>query len=61
MSGASMRARRWAIAACFCDPGDYDIPTVPTFATDRDGDETVLYGDDGRELMRAGTLTPRRR
>ncbi|MFT4921582.1 MAG: hypothetical protein ACI8XM_000785 [Haloarculaceae archaeon] len=37
-----MLARRWVIAANYRSPGDYGIPTAPTFTAERAPDGTLV-------------------
>lgn len=53
-SGSTMRARRWAIAAAFRTPADYDIPELPDWTVYRYADGSLALGSRGEVFIRAG-------
>jgi hypothetical protein len=42
---ASMRARTWAVATCYGEPTDYDIPALPTWTVSRPTEGGVAFAD----------------
>ncbi|MFB6195715.1 MAG: hypothetical protein ABEI80_06060 [Haloplanus sp.] len=59
----SMRARTWAVATQYCDPSDYDIPALPTWAVTRPAEGGVAFaGSHGESpFIRAERPTKVRR
>lgn len=45
-AGGTMRARRWAIAALYHEPSDYDIPKLPDWASGQDEQGRLCFGED---------------
>jgi len=41
-----MLARRWAIAAQYREPADYDIPALPNWVTGRDSQDRLCFCDE---------------
>ncbi|MFB6117341.1 hypothetical protein [Halosegnis sp.] len=52
-TGGGMRARRWAIAACYRRSEAYDVPTLPAWTVHRE-DGRLALGDEGRVFISAG-------
>lgn len=58
-----MRARRWAIAAQYRDPSDYDVPVIPELVVGYDGANRLVFADPdtGEAFIRAANPTKVRR
>lgn len=50
---ASMRARRWVVAANYRDPTDYGIPPLPDWTVYRDDNGALALGVGGKIFLRA--------